>query len=169
MELQRTANFFDTTSDDKNLPRFVTRKWIEFYDQPGGNYNVNKKIRIKTSMLRADLCDYSNAYIVVKGKIALKGDADANKGGKHVAFKNNAPFINCFSKINGVKIDNAEDLDVAMPITFCMNTVKFTEKQRKVCGIITEMNQAVMPFLPILNLLSIKQILQEKRQKIMIH
>ena len=81
----------------------------------------------------------------------------------------NVPFINCFSKINGVKTDNAEDLDVAMPITICMNTVKFTEKQRKVCGIITEMNQAVMTFLPILNLLSTKQILQEKRQKIMIH
>ena len=115
-------------------------------------------------MLRADLCDYSNAYIVAKGNITLKGDADANKRGKHVAFKNNAPFINCFSKINGVKTDNAEDLDVAMPIKICMNTVKFTEKQRKVCGIIAEMNHVVIPFLLILNLLSTKQILQEKRQ-----
>ena len=43
------------TSDDKDLPRFVTKKWIEVYDQTGGNYNVKKEIRIKTSMLKSDL------------------------------------------------------------------------------------------------------------------
>ena len=57
MEFQKIANFLETISDDKNLPRFVTRKWIEVYYQSGGNYNVNKEIRIKTSVLRADLCD----------------------------------------------------------------------------------------------------------------
>ena len=57
MEFQKIANFLEKTSDDKNLPRFVTRKWIEVYYQSGGNYNVNKEIRIKTSVLRADLCD----------------------------------------------------------------------------------------------------------------
>ena len=74
MELQKIVNFLDTTSDEnsekfplKDLPRFVTKKWIKVYDQSGGNYNVNKDIRIKTSMLRSDLCDYSDAYIVVKG------------------------------------------------------------------------------------------------------
>ena len=69
MEFQKIVNFLDTTSDDKDLPRFVTKKWIEVYDQSGGNYNVNKEIRIKTSMLRSDLCDYSDAYIVIKGTI----------------------------------------------------------------------------------------------------
>ena len=64
MEFQKIADFLHTTSDDKNLPRIVTKKWIEVYDQSGGNYNVNKEIRIKTSMLRSDLCDYSDAYIV---------------------------------------------------------------------------------------------------------
>ena len=53
-------NFLDTTSDNKNLPKFVTKKWIEVYDQSRGNYNVNKEIRIKTSMLRPDLCDFSD-------------------------------------------------------------------------------------------------------------
>ena len=67
MEFQKIVNFLDTTSDDKDLPRFVTKKWIEVYDQSGGNYSANKEIRIKTSMLRSDLCDYSDAYIVVKG------------------------------------------------------------------------------------------------------
>ena len=71
MEFQKITNFLDTTSDDKDLPRFVTKKWIEVYDQSGGNYNVNKKIRIKTSTLRSDLCDYSDAYIAVKGTITV--------------------------------------------------------------------------------------------------
>ena len=88
----------------------VTKKWIEVYDQFEGNYNVNKEIRIKTSMLRSDLCDYSNAYIVVKGTITI-GRPNTEERSKAVAFKNNTPFINCISKINGVKINNAEDLD----------------------------------------------------------
>ena len=79
----------------KDLPRFVTKKWIEVYDQPEENYSVNKEIRIKTSMLGSELCDFSDAYIVVEGTITLEGDNDANKQNKDIAFKNNAPFINC--------------------------------------------------------------------------
>ena len=71
MEIQKIIIFLDITSDDKDLPKFVTKKWIEVYDQLEGNYNVNKEIRIKTSMLRSDLCDYSDAYIVVKGNITV--------------------------------------------------------------------------------------------------
>ena len=66
-------------------------------------------------MLRYDLCDFSDAYIVVKGTITVTNPDNAKRN-KSVAFKNNAPFINCISKINGVKIDNTEDLDVLMPI-----------------------------------------------------
>ena len=116
MEFQKITNFLDTTFDDKDLPRFVTKKWIEVYDQLGGNYNVNKEIRIKTSMLRSDLCDFNDVYIVVIGDIALEGDNDANQRNKNLALKNNASFINCISKINGIKIDNAEDLDVVVPM-----------------------------------------------------
>ena len=71
MEFQKIVNFLDTTSDDKDLPRFVTKKWIKVYAQSEENYNVNKEIRIKTLMLRFDLCDYSDAYIVVKGTITV--------------------------------------------------------------------------------------------------
>ena len=71
MEFQKLVNFLDTTSDDKDLPRFVTKKWIEIYDQSEGNYNGNKEIRIKISTLRSDLCDFSDAYIVVKGTITV--------------------------------------------------------------------------------------------------
>ena len=71
MKFQKIANFLHTTSDNKNLPKFVTKKWIEIYDQSEGNYNVNKEIRVKTSMLRSDLCDFKDAYNVVKGDIIV--------------------------------------------------------------------------------------------------
>ena len=115
MEFQKIVNLFDAAFDHKDLLRFVTKKWVEVYDQSGGSYNVNKEIRIETSMLRSDLCDFSDTYIVVKGVIVVT-DRDNVKRNKSVAFKNNAPFINCISKINGVKIDDAEDLDVVMPM-----------------------------------------------------
>ena len=79
MESQKITNFLDITSDNKDLPKFVTKKWIEVYDQSQGNYDVNKEIRIKTSMLRSDLCDYSNAYIVVKGTITVTEPNEAKK------------------------------------------------------------------------------------------
>ena len=66
-------------------------------------------------MLRSDLRDYSNAYIIVKGDITATNPNNAKRN-QAVAFKNNAPFINYISKINGVQIDNAEDLDVVMPM-----------------------------------------------------
>ena len=106
MEFQKIANFLGKTPDDKDLPRFATKKWIEVSDQTGkNNYNVSKEIRINTSMLRSDLCDYSDAYIVMEGDIIVT-EPDNAKRNKVVAFENNAPFINCISKINGIKIDN---------------------------------------------------------------
>ena len=81
-------------------------------------------------MLRSDLCDFSDAYIVVKGTITVT-DPDNAKRNKSVAFKNNAPFINCISKINGVQIDNAEDLDVVMPM---YNLLEYSQNYRKTTG-----------------------------------
>ena len=71
MEFQNITHSLEIASDDKYLPKFVTKKWIEVCDQSEENCNVNKEIRIKTSMLRSDLCDYSNAYTVVKGTITI--------------------------------------------------------------------------------------------------
>ena len=116
MKFQKITIVLNTTPDDKDLPRFVTKKWIEVYDQSEKNYSPNKEIRIKTSMLRSDLCHFSDACIVVEETIILEDDNSVNKRNKDLAFKNNAPFMNCISKINGVKIDNAEDLVVVMPM-----------------------------------------------------
>ena len=125
--ISEITNFPDTISDDKDLPRFVTKIWIELFDQSAESYSVNKEIRIKTSMLRSDLCDFSDAYIVVKGNIIVTNPDNAKRN-KSVAFKNNAPFINCISKINGVKIDNAEDLDIVMPM---YNLLEYSKNYRK--------------------------------------
>ena len=151
MEFQEIANFLNTMSDDKDLPRFATKSWIEVHDQSEKNYNPNKKIRIKTSMLRSNLCDFSDAYIVVKGNIivhektftandfnALNNTAanatatnTANDnwfGEKKLVFKNHVSFINCIWKINGVEIDKAEDLDVVKPM---YNLLEYSSNYKK--------------------------------------
>ena len=130
MEFQKITIFLDTTSDDKDLPRFATEIWIEIYDQSGGNYNVEKEIRIKKSKLRLDLCDFNDAYIVVKGTITAVRPNGAKRN-KSVAIKNTAPFINCISNINGAKMDNAEDLDVVMSI---YNLLEYSKNYRKTTG-----------------------------------
>ena len=83
LEFQKILNLLNTTSDDKDLPRFVTRKWIEVYVQSRrNNYNVNKEVRIETPMLRSDLCDFNYVYIVY---IAATNPDDAKRN-KSVAF-----------------------------------------------------------------------------------
>ena len=71
-------------------------------------------------MLRSGLCDYSDAYILVKGNITVDntdgGGGDANNTNKKVIFKNCASFTSCISKINNTQIDNAEYIDIVMPV-----------------------------------------------------
>ena len=131
MEYEKITNLLGNTSD--KVPRFITKKWIEVFDQSGGTYNTDKKIRFKTPMLRSDLCDYNDAYIVVTGKITVT-NPDNDAYDKKLAFKNNAPFISCVSKVSNTLIDD----------TIYLNTVKTIEKKQEVYGIITKMNQIVV-------------------------
>ena len=110
-------------------------------------------------MLRSDLCDHSNAYIAVEGTITVVRPDNAKRV-KATAFKNNAPYISCISKINGTKIGNAEDLDVVMPMYNLLKYSKNYRKQQEFSGIIIELNQVIL-FLLIRNLVNIKQALQE--------
>ena len=85
-------------------------------------------------MLRSDLCNFSDADIVVKGIITLtktdgRGFIDVRN--KFLAFKNNAPFTNCISKINNVLIENAEDLDVIMLIYSLLEYSKKLQKKNR--------------------------------------
>ena len=92
MEYQKITNLIDDTS---NQPyKFRTKNWVEINDEPRGAYNVNSQIKFKTTMLKSSLCDYNNAYILVKGKITITGVGDdaaarqADESDKGVAFKN---------------------------------------------------------------------------------
>ena len=81
-------------------------------------------------MLRSDLCDYIDAYIVVKGKITVT-NSNNNAYDKKLALKNNAPFTSCISKINNTLIDNAEELDTVMPM---YELLEYSKKYRKTIG-----------------------------------
>ena len=114
MEYQKITNLLGNISD--KVLKFIGKKWIEVHDQSANADNrrkSSKQTRLKTSMLQSDLCNYWGAYIVVKGIIIVRG-ADNDTYGKKVAFKNNAPFINCISEINKALIDNRGDLDIVM-------------------------------------------------------
>ena len=132
MEYQKNTNFLGTTLDE--VPRFITKKWVEVHDQSGSaddRYKPNKQISFKTSMLISDLCYFSDAYIVVKGDITLtkthrKGIIDIRN--RFLASKNKAPFTNCISKINNVLTDNVKDLDTVIPM---YNFLEYTKKYRK--------------------------------------
>ena len=112
MEYQKVTILLCDKSD--KVPTFITKKWIEVHDQSGGTYNTNKQIR---SMLRSDLWDFSDAYIVVKRIVTASADErDRDEMNRKVILKTNAPFISCISKVNGALIENAEDLDIVMPM-----------------------------------------------------
>ena len=113
MEYQKITKLLGDVSDKS--PKFITQKCIKVYDQSGKTCNTNKQIRFKTSMLRSVLCDYSDIYILVKGKITVTS-SNNNAYDKKLALKDNAPFISCISKINGELIENVEDLDIVMSI-----------------------------------------------------
>ena len=79
MEFQKIVNFLDTTFNNEDLRRFVAKKWVDVYDQSGGNYDVNKEIKITPSMLRSDLCDFNEAYVVLKGDTTVDAPNNAKK------------------------------------------------------------------------------------------
>ena len=87
---------------DSTVSKFVTKKWIKVKDLSSGQYSVKRNIRLKTSMLKSDLWDYSDAYIVVKGTIDLLATAtiENEKAQKNIAFKKNAPSRSWYSHVN---------------------------------------------------------------------
>ena len=110
MEFQKIVNFIGITSDNKDLPTFVTKKWIEVYDQSQGNYDVKGNITVTKKTFTPDDIDAPNN--TATNVTAINAANDNAFGDKKLVFKINVPFINCISKINGVDTDNAEDLDV---------------------------------------------------------
>ena len=126
MECQTIANLIDDNT--LNQPStFRTRNWIEINDESRGAY--------KTTMLKSSLCDYSDAYILVKRTITVNNTAAAgaaaNNTNEKVIFKNCAPFTSCISEINNTQIDNAKDIDLVMPM---YNLIEYSDNYAKTTG-----------------------------------
>ena len=124
MEYQKIANLLDSSPNKPS--KFRTRNWVEINGDIRGAYSPIKQIRFKTTMLRSSLSNYRDAYILVKGNISVNNAAAAtNNTNKKVIFKNCAPFTNCISKINNTQIDNAEYIDLVMPL---YNLIEYSDK-----------------------------------------
>ena len=113
MEYDKINNL--SGSESENLSKFVTREYVRV-NSLSNTCNENKSIRFKTPMLRSDLCDYVDAYILVNGMITFTAAAGANnirvKKNRKLILKNNAPFVSCITRINGELIEDADDLDI---------------------------------------------------------
>ena len=135
MEYQKIANLIDDPSSQPS--KFRTKTWVQINDESRGTYNVNSQIKLKTTMFESSLCDYSDAYILVKGRITITGaGADAaarqvDERDKSVAFKNCAPFSNCISEINNTHVDNAKHIDIVMPM---YNLIEYSDNYAKTSG-----------------------------------
>ena len=118
MECQKITNLLDNASNQPSKCR--TKNWIEINDESRGLYSVNSQIKFKTTMLRSNICDYADAYILVKRIITVAdtsaAGAVANNNNKKVVFKNCVPFPNCISEINNTQIDDAKNINIVMPM-----------------------------------------------------
>ena len=118
----------------EQLSKFVTREYVRV-NSLSNTYNENKSIRFKTPMLRSILCDYSDAYILVKDTITVTATGVNNnannirdKKNRPLILKNNAPFVSCITRINGELIDDPNDLDIVIPMYNLLEYSKNYEK-----------------------------------------
>ena len=127
-------NLLDNASNQPS--KFRTRNWVEINDDSRGTY-TDADIKIKTAMLRSNLCDYADQYKLVKGTISITGarNNDAAKRlderSKGVIFKNYAPFTKCMNRISNTEIDTARDIDIVMPM---YNMVEYSDNYSKTSG-----------------------------------
>ena len=128
MEYDKINSLLD--SESENLSKFVTREYVRV-NSLSNTYDQNKSIRFKAPMLRWDLCDYADAYILVSGTITVNGNHPRDRQNKPVILKNNAPFVSCITRINGELIEDADDLDIVMPM---YNLLESSKNYRKTIG-----------------------------------
>ena len=122
-------------NESKQLSKFVTREYVKVKSLSN---NENKSIRFKTPMLRSNICDFSDAYILVKVTITVtapgvnnNADNIRDKRNRPLILKNNVPFVSCITRINGELIEDADDLDIVMPI---YNLLEYSKNYRKTIG-----------------------------------
>ena len=133
MAYQKIKNLLESVSNQPS--RLKTKNYVEITDESRRTYNTNSQIKFKTTMLKSCFCDYSEAYILVKGKLEVDNTSAAGvaaiNANKKVIFKNWTPFTNCISKINNTQTDNAKDIDIVMPI---YNLIEYDDNCLKTSG-----------------------------------
>ena len=116
MEYDQISNLLlSKDNESEQLSNFATREYVRV-NSLLDTYNKNKSIRFKTPMLKSNLCDYSDAYILVKGTITVAGNNIRDRQNRPLISKKNTPFISCITRINGELIEDADDLDIVMPM-----------------------------------------------------
>ena len=128
MEYDKINNLLD--SESENLSKFVTRQYVKV-NSLSNTYNENKSIRFKTPMLRSDLRDYSDVYILVNGTITVAGNQPRDKQNRTLILKSNSPFVSRITRINNKLIEDADDLDIVMPM---YNLLEYSKNYRKTIG-----------------------------------
>ena len=128
MEYDKINNLLG--SESENLSKFVTREYARV-NSLSNTYDENKSIRFKTSMLRSDLCDYADAYILFNGIITVAENQPRDRQKKPLILKNNAPFVSYITRINNELIEDADDLDIVMPM---YNLLEHSKNDRKTIG-----------------------------------
>ena len=139
MEYNKINNLLLSEDNEmsEELSKFATREYVRVTSL-SNTYNENKSIRFKTPMLRSNLCDYSDAYILVKGTITVTAPGVNNnannirdKRNRPLILKNNAPFVSCITRINGELIEDADDLDIVMSM---YKLLEYSKNYRKTIG-----------------------------------
>ena len=139
MEYDKINNLLlSEDNESEKLSKFVTREYVKV-NSLSNAYNENKSIRFKASMLRSNLRDdYSDAYILVKGTITVTAPGANNnannirdKRNRPLILKNNIPFVSCITRINEELIEDADDLDIVMPM---YNLLEYSKNYKKTIG-----------------------------------
>ena len=122
-------------SESENLSKFVTRQYVKV-NSLSNTYNENNSIRFKAPILRSNLCDFSDVYILVKGTITVNGivngaENEILRRNRPLILKNNAPFASCMAKINNEFIEDADDLDI---VILMHNLLEYNKNYRKTIG-----------------------------------
>ena len=137
METQKIVNLLGDTNNESS--KFATRKWYVINDQNNTDYGEGNEdsttVKFETKVIKSNLCDYSDAYILVTGNITATG-GDANT---RVAFKNCAPFTKCITHINDEHVDNADNLDIIMSM---YNLIEYSDNYSDTSGYLWQFNKA---------------------------
>ena len=126
MEYDKINNLLD--SESENLSKFAAREYVRV-NSLSNTYDENKSIRFKTPILRSDLCDYADAYISVSGTITVAGNHPRDRQNKPVILKNNAPIVSCITRINNELIEDADGLNIVIPM---YNLLEYSKNYRKI-------------------------------------